>query len=152
MTAVHQGEWCTALQEWKQAGKETQSCLLTAYVLAFRGWNSFLLDKPRRIYLKEMPLCVKRGHLLWVLEEVCFDLWTQMAIAPHQGPSYLSGADIEPANRGDRRDLSLTRTIPLITDWNWILFFFLCWMHFLICLVFIAFKKAICYIVHQPSR
>lgn len=90
---------------------------------AFTGWNSFLLDKPCRIYLKELNLCVKHGHLLWVLEEVYFDLWTQMAIAPHQGTSYLSGADIEPANRGDRRDLSLTRTIPLITDWNWILFF-----------------------------
>lgn len=51
---------------------------------AFMGWNSFLLDKPCRIYLKERHLCGKHGHLLWALEEVCFDLWTQMAIAPHQ--------------------------------------------------------------------
>lgn len=70
----------------------------------------------------------------------------KMAIGLHQATSYLSSADIEPAKWGQRRDLNLTQTF--ITDWNWF-FFFVCWMHFLICLVFIAFKKS--HMLYSPS-
>lgn len=139
-----------ALWEWKQARKAAQSHLLRpSATCAVCSGAETLLDKSCRIYLKEMHLNGKHGHMLWAPKGVL--TWT-LARALHQGTSYLSSADIEPAKSGDRKDLSLTRTIPLITDWNLILSSFLCWMHFLICLVFIAFKKAICYIVHQPSR
>lgn len=112
---------------------------------AFTGWNSFLLDKPCRIYLKEnasAPALFPLRGLLWPLN----------SNGNSSTPGHLLPARCRhwASEQRRQRDLSLTRTTPLITDWNRILF--LCWMHFLICLVFIAFKKAICYIVHQPSR
>lgn len=148
MTAVHQGERRTALWSWKRAGKATQSC--QACGVRSQAENAFLMDKPCHIYLKEMPLCSNAGTCSESLKRSALTFKTRMATAPHQGASYLSGADIEPANRGDGRDFSLTRTIPF--DHRLELNSFLCWMHFLICPVFIAFKKAICYIVHRPSR
>lgn len=64
-----------ALWEWKQAGKAAQSCQLrvsTSYGL--RSGAETLLDKSCRIYLKEMHLYGKHGHMLWTLKGVL--IWT----------------------------------------------------------------------------
>lgn len=114
-----------ALWEWKRTGKAAQSCQrrVSATCGVCSGVGT-LLDKSCRIYLKEMYLFGKHGHVLWTIKVVL--IWTLGPNSKNSTPRHLLtiGADIEPAKSGDRRNLFLTRTIPLITDWNWILSFF----------------------------
>lgn len=94
------------MEKKKRAGEATQPCLLAAHT----GCVTCVRLQPETppcwinpaVFIERKRIGAGQcGHLRQALRKVWFDLWTPKATAQHQGtPSYLSSADIEPANRG----------------------------------------------------
>lgn len=97
--------------------------------------------------LKGNASLLERGHLLSPQRGLCWHL-DPTGKKLHIWKEWGGLADLQRRHRWT----SWTWTKSPVTDWNRILLFCLCWMHFYfrLALFLFAFKKAIRYIVHRP--